>query len=296
MRSFFGKLAQLRKQRDAVYGINRRNVELVYRYNPRRYYPLADDKLIAKEYLSRGGVAVLDNLAVCANLGEVSQFVDQLGKYDQFVIKPARSSGGRGLVVVCERSDATTWRKVSGSTITGTDLGYHAANIVYGVYSKDRADRAFAEPRVIPHPVYAGFWSAGLCDIRVITLQGRAVLAMVRVPTLRSQGRANLHQGGLGLAVDLETGRTTRAVHRGQAISLHPESRASLLGIQLPAWSEVMRVAERSAASVPLEYLGVDLVVDDQARVWVLEINVRPGLEIQNVTATGLGSALERAS
>jgi alpha-L-glutamate ligase-like protein len=296
MRSLFDKVLQLRKRRDAVYGINRRNVELVYRHNPRRYYPLADDKLIAKEYLSKGGVAVLDNLAVCANLGEVSSFVDQLSKHDQFVIKPARSSGGRGLVVVCEQIDATTWRTVSGAAITGNELGRQAANIVYGVYSKDRADRAFAEPRVIPHPVYAEFWSAGLCDIRVITLEGRAVLAMVRVPTLRSQGRANLHQGGLGLAVDLQTGRTTRAVHRGQAITLHPESKASLIGIQLPVWPEVLRVAELSAASVPLGYLGVDLVVDAQARVWVLEINVRPGLEIQNVNATGLGSALERAS
>jgi alpha-L-glutamate ligase-like protein len=278
-----------------VYGINRRNIELVYRHNPRRYYPLADDKLIAKEYLSKGGVAVLDNLAVCSNLGEVSQFVTRLGQHEQFVIKPARSSGGRGLVVVCERSDESTWRSVSGATITAAELGRHAANVVYGVYSKDRADRAFAEPRVIPHPVYAEFWSAGLCDIRVITLHGRPILAMVRVPTLRSQGKANLHQGGLGLAIDLETGRTHRAVHRGQSITLHPESKANLIGIQLPAWSEVLQVARGAAASVPLQYLGVDLVVDDQARVWVLEINVRPGLEIQNVTGVGIASALDGA-
>lgn len=294
MSSLFKALVQVRQRRDGVFGINRRNVQLVYRHNPRRYYPLADDKLLAKEYLKRGGVAVLDNLAVCSNLGEVSQFITTLAGHEQFVIKPARSSGGRGLIVVCERDSAQVWRSVSGAAISPNDLGRHAANIVYGVYSKDRADRAFAEPRVVPHPVYADFWSTGLCDIRVITLHARPLLAMVRVPTLRSQGRANLHQGGLGLAVDLDTGRTRRAVHRGQLISLHPESNAALLGIELPAWSEVLRVAERAAASVPLQYLGVDLVVDQQARVWVLEINVRPGLEIQNVTGVGLGTALER--
>lgn len=292
---FLPRLQDLLQRRSNVYGVNRRNVELIYRHNPRRHYPLADDKLIAKQHLRAGGVAVLDNLAVCGNLGEVAQFLDQLGQHEQFVIKPARSSGGRGLLVLGERS-ADGWQSAGGDTVSRSALGYHCANIVYGVYSKDRPDRAFAEPRVVPHRVYAQLWSRGLCDIRVLTLHGQPFMAMVRVPTLRSAGKANLHQGGLGLAVDLDTGVTLEAVQKGRSIERHPESDAPLVGIELPCWAEVIDVARRAARSVPLGYLGIDLVVDEHEKCWVLEINVRPGLEIQNVNGRALGRALERVA
>jgi alpha-L-glutamate ligase-like protein len=290
------RTAQLLRKRETVYGINRRNVELVYTHNPRRYYPLADDKLLAKERMSALGVPVPDTLAVCPTQGHVAPFVSELLPLENFVLKPARSSGGRGLIVVAERIPEGGWKTVSGSLLTPRELGHHTANVVYGVFSKDRADRAFAEPRIVPHPVFATLWSRGLCDIRVITLNAKPVMAMVRVPTHRSNGKANLHQGGLGLAVDLDSGRTFRALCGGKPVSVHPESNAPLLNVELPIWGEILRVAKLAAESVPLGYLGVDLVVDECSRCWVLEINVRPGLEIQNVNGRGLGPALERVA
>ncbi|MEN9579450.1 MAG: hypothetical protein RJA70_2459 [Pseudomonadota bacterium] len=296
MLSLFRKTSQLVRRRDAVFGINRRNVALVYPHNPRRYYPLADDKILAKERMSALGVPVPDTLAICPTLGHVAPFVSTLTTLDNFVLKPARSSGGRGLIVVADRSPEGGWLTVSGSKLSPSELAHHTANVVYGVFSKDRADRAFAEPRIVPHPVFATLWSRGLCDIRVITLNAKPVMAMVRVPTHRSNGKANLHQGGLGLAVDLDTGRTFRALSGGKTVAVHPESKAPLLGVELPVWDEIVRIAKLAAESVPLGYLGVDLVVDESSRCWVLEINVRPGLEIQNVNGKGLGPALERVS
>jgi glutathione synthase/RimK-type ligase-like ATP-grasp enzyme len=125
--------------------------------------------------------------------------------------------------------------------------------------------------------------------LRIIVMQGRPIMAMLRVPTQRSQGKANLHQGGIGVAVDVETGRTWRASSMGCSIVTHPETGRSLIGAQLPAWSRVLEVAQLAASSVPLGYLGVDLVVNDAAEPLVLELNARPGLEIQNVNARSIG-------
>ena len=174
-------------------------------------------------------------------------------------------------------------------------MARHLADIVFGVHSNQLEDRAFVERRVAPHPLFAALWADGLCDVRIITLRTRPILAMIRVPTAESGGRANLHQGGLGIAVDLGSGRTSRALHRGRTVTHHPESGAPLLGLEVPAWPAVLETARRAAAAVPLGYLGVDVVVDEEAGPLVLEINARPGLEIQNVVGVGLAEALRAA-
>jgi alpha-L-glutamate ligase-like protein len=145
---------------------------------------------------------------------------------------------------------------------------------------------------VRPHEVFERLWSDGLCDIRVIVLEGTPVFAMVRVPTHESGGRANLHQGGIGLALDLKTGKTVRAYYRGRSIETHPEGGAPLVGVQMPAWDVVLDTAQRAARSVTLGYLGVDIVVDRERGPAVLEVNARPGLEIQNVHGHGMGPSL----
>jgi alpha-L-glutamate ligase-like protein len=283
-------------RRAEVYGINRRNLALVYPNNDRRHYPLADDKLLAKERFQAAGVPAPETLAVCEGLYAVPGAVEALRGRSQFVVKPANGAGGGGILVVgAWDAEAGCWRRAGGEPLTPHTLGRHLADVVFGVHSNQLEDRAFVERRVEPHPLFAGLWGDGLCDLRVITLRTAPVMAMIRVPTAESGGRANLHQGGLGIAVDLASGRTFRALHLGRAVERHPESGARLLGLELPAWPAVLDVARRAAAAVPLGYLGVDVVVDREARPLVLEINARPGLEIQNVNGRGLGPALATA-
>jgi predicted ATP-grasp superfamily ATP-dependent carboligase len=116
----------------------------------------------------------------------------------------------------------------------------------------------------------------------------------VRVPTHRSGGRANLHQGGIGVAVDIARGVTYRALSQGKAVEIHPESGERLIGRPLPDWDTCLKVALGAASAVPLGYLGVDICVDRRWGPVILEINARPGLEIQNICATTLGEALQR--
>lgn len=289
-------LRRLLAARERVVGINRRNVTLVYPNNARTDFPFADDKLLAKERFAAAGVPVPETLATCDGLFAVPGTVAALRGRGRFVVKPANGSGGGGILVVGEwAADHGVWVRAGGRALTTVQLERHLADVVFGVHSNQLEDRAFVERRVEPHPFFAALWADGLCDVRVITLRGAPVLSMIRVPTAESGGRANLHQGGLGIAVDLATGRTFRAVHHGRAIERHPESGAPLVGLELPGWTAILEASRRAAAAVPLGYLGTDVVVDRERGPLVLEINARPGLEIQNVNALGLGAALARA-
>jgi alpha-L-glutamate ligase-like protein len=111
---------------------------------------------------------------------------------------------------------------------------------------------------------------------------------MLRLPTKQSNGRANLHQGGIGVGVDLATGRTHHAVQHDRAIAIHPDTRQTLVGIQVPYWSEVLHLSRRVAEAVGLGYLGVDVVVDAERGPLLLEANARPGLAIQIANGQGL--------
>lgn len=287
------RVRELLRRRELVYGINRRNLALVYPNNDRRNYPYADDKLLAKGVFQAGGVPVPETIAVCDGLFAVPGTVEALLGRSRFVVKPANGSGGGGILVVGSWDPENgSWRKAGGAEITRIQLARHLGDIVFGAHSNQLEDRAFVEERVEPHAVFRELWADGLCDVRVLVLRGRPLLSMIRVPTRASGGRANLHQGGLGIAVDVATGRTFRAVQRGLSIDRHPENGARLLGLALPAWEEILDVARRAALAVPLGYLGVDVVVDADRGPLVLEINARPGLEIQNVTGRGLGEAL----
>lgn len=290
------RLKDMLQRRDDLIGINRRNVSLVYAHNPRSAYPEADDKLLCKELMAKHGVGLARTLATCDGLFAIPQTLQTLSTLDHFVLKPANSSGGDGIIVVGERIGDGLWRKASGQgEVTAADLRYRLGEIVFGAFSGELEDRAFVEERIFPHQVFADLWGGGLCDVRVITLDAEPVFAMVRVPTHESDGRANLHQGGVGLALDIETGRTIRALYRGRSITHHPEGGAALVGVQLPDWAGIIDTACRAARSVQLGYLGVDVVVDRVRGPMVLELNARPGLEIQNVHGRGMGEALRDA-
>ncbi len=285
-------LAKVAGESRAVFGINRRNAELVYPHNQRRDYPLADDKLLCKALLSRAGVPVPENLAHCGSLFGVSNVLARLQGEEHFVVKPAHGSGGDGVLVVRERV-VGGWRLSHGQLLTPAQLHRHVAAIVLGAYARGSLDdQAFVEPRLENHVALASLGDVGLCDLRVITLRGEPLLAMLRVPTQQSQGRANLHQGGLGLAVDLESGRVVRAMHRRRLVTSHPDTKKPLLNLSVPAWPEVMGICQQVAGAVPLGYLGIDVAIDRVRGPLVLEINARPGLEIQNVAGIGLGTVL----
>ncbi len=136
----------------------------------------------------------------------------------------------------------------------------------------------------------------GAPDIRLVMLYGYPVMAMLRAATKESDGRANLHQGALGIGIDLATGRTIRAVHYGKPLTHHPDTGVELIGIQLPGWDKILDIAVTCQEMTGLGYLGVDLMIDETRGPLMIEVNARPGLAIQMANGVGLLRRLEPAA
>ncbi len=279
-------------KRTRLMGINLRNRALVAKENPRGQRHLADDKLLAKRLLAQAAVPTPRTIVSFEGLGEIPTALDVIKREPSFVLKPARGAGGRGIVVVTGQQN-DQFLRAGGSLMSTSALRRHMAEIVFGAFSKTLEDQGFFEERIQATPTLAELSPSGLCDVRVLVLKGRPFAAMLRVPTKGSGGKANLHAGGLGLGLRLDSGRVMRAMQRGRILTRHPDTQATLLDWAVPQWDEILTVATQAAQAFPLRYLGVDICVDDTRGPLVLEVNVRPGLEIQNICGRSLIDALE---
>jgi alpha-L-glutamate ligase-like protein len=275
---------------NGVVGLNERNCRYIMRYNPRRLYPLVDDKLATKRLAMAAGLPVPELYGVITSHREVRNLPAVLGSHRDFVVKPAQGSGGDGILVVSARvRERNVYRLVDGSLLDEGDIEHHLSNIISGQYSLGgHRDVALVEYCVKFDATFAEHAYRGVPDIRVIVFRGYPVMAMVRLPTRRSHGKANLHQGAVGAGLDLATGRTTFAVIGNSAVAEHPDTGASLAGLQIPQWPFLLQFAARCHDLTGLGYLGVDIVLDRDKGPMLLELNARPGLNIQIANRAGL--------
>jgi alpha-L-glutamate ligase-like protein len=271
-----------------VLGINRRNASYTLRCNPRRLYPLVDDKLRTKRLCEQAGVPVPGLIAHAAQHVEIPGMLRALEGRSDFVLKPARGAMGNGILVVRER-DGEAFVRAGGRRVALRDLHYHAASIVSGLYSLGgQADEAFLEERLVVHPALAEISSEGAPDLRIVVFKGVPVMSMTRLPTRRSGGRANLHQGAVGAGVDLATGRIVHAVVSHTSVTHHPDTGRPLVGAEVPGLARALEIAVKVADITGLGYVGADVVIDASRGPVVLELNARPGLSIQLANRAGL--------
>lgn len=275
-------------RRRGILSINRRNGAYVLPANPRGHYPRVDDKLLTKRICEQRGIPVPQTFAVIGRQGDVRRFPELLGQRRQFVVKPTRGSAGRGIVVVADRNGSGLVTG-SGQRISVTDLRYEMSAVLAGLYSlSGQPDRAIIEQRIMLHPVFEKVAVGGTPDIRVILYRGVPVMAMVRLPTLASRGRGNLHQGAVGAGVDLATGETCGGVCEFRAVTVHPDTRQSITGLKIPQWNELLQAAMLLSDSLEMGFIGVDFVLDAACGPVILEANARPGLSIQIANRSGL--------
>lgn len=276
-----------------VVGINERNAEFTLVYNPRNRYPLVDDKLLTKRLADKAGVAVPPLHGVIEIDRQVRSLPELLRPHEDFVVKPCRGSQGDGIVVVVGRSH-DHYRIADGTLMSNEEMCFHVSNILSGIFSLGgQPDKALIEYRVKFDPVFEQITHRGVPDVRIIVFLGVPVMAMVRLPTRMSRGKANLHQGAVGTGVDMADGRTTTAVWRGRLVDEHPDTGNPIGGVQIPNWPRLLEIAARSYELTGLGYQGIDIVLDEALGPLVLELNARPGLAIQIANRCGLRHRLD---
>jgi alpha-L-glutamate ligase-like protein len=289
---FFATPGELRRR--GVLGMNQRNADFIMRYNPRRLYPLVDNKLHTKQLALENGIAVPELYGVVEIEHHIQQLESTLANHKTLVIKPAHGSGGNGILVINGRM-GNCFLRANGSLLTIGAIQHHASNILSGMYSLGGVpDKAILEYRVDFDPMFKHISYQGVPDIRIVVFKGVPVAAMIRLPTRDSDGKANLHQGAVGLGVNIASGKSTFAVHRNIMVEHHPDTGHATTGIEIPYWDNILRLAIQCADKVGLGYLGVDIVMDRNLGPLMLELNARPGLNIQLANGRGLLTNLHR--
>ncbi|MAS87041.1 MAG: alpha-L-glutamate ligase-like protein [Micavibrio sp.] len=271
-----------------IVGINKRNLDFVLAHNRRKFYPNADSKLKTKEIALSLGLNVPDLFANIRYQYEVKQFEDIVQPYDKFVVKPDRGSGGDGILVIIEKVMAG-YKKASGNIMSRQETRYHLQNMLSGMYSLGGHDDTIVIERMVEFdPIFDEIAYQGVPDIRLIVLEGKVLMGMLRLPSKASDGKANLHTGGVGVGIDMDTGITTTAIQRNRYIDVHPETNKPLTGRQIPYWKDMLDMATKMQKASGLGYIGVDIVLDKNKGPMILEINARPGISIQIANQCGL--------
>lgn len=290
-----------------VLGMNARNLGYIRPYNKISSIHLADNKLATKRLLLKHGIPTPRLYGVIKNMRDFEQFNwNRMPR--NFVIKPAQGHGGGGIIILRSRLKKKEfikvpllekeWEDSSGKIWKIKDLKFHILNILEGQFSlANIPDCAMIERRLTGHPIFRRYCKRGLPDIRVIVFNKVPVMAMLRLPTLLSGGKANLALGALGAGIDIATGVTTDAIvrmPRRKIIERHPDTKAELRGLEIPFWDKILDMAQEAQEISKLGFLGIDIGIDRKYGPEVLEFNARPGLDIQVANLEGLASRLER--
>ncbi|MFA5831751.1 MAG: sugar-transfer associated ATP-grasp domain-containing protein [Candidatus Paceibacterota bacterium] len=276
-----------------VLGINARNYLYLRAMNRPSAIARADNKLATKQVLIDAEVATTPLIATFSSFREARSFDWETISGD-FVLKPARGYGGAGITVIREWNGRLGFDP-KGDHVTAVNLETEIFGILDGAHSLNNvSDEAFLEERVIVSRTLRRLAAGGVPDIRIIVYNRMPIMAMLRMPTINSHGKANLHQGALGIGIDMRTGITTRGVLFGAPVKRIPGSHTKVHGIKIPAWDRILEIAIGAHCASGLGYSGIDIVLDEKRGPLVLEINARPGLQIQLANGASLRTRLER--
>ncbi|MBE0464528.1 MAG: alpha-L-glutamate ligase-like protein [Halomonadaceae bacterium] len=276
-----------------IIGMNRRNIRYIGRYNSRRLYPLVDDKLKTKLLAQQYGITTPELIGTVGTQFGVKHIGDMLTGHNGFVIKPAKGSGGKGILVI-EKVVDNQFVKPSGAQQTLEDVERHVSNILSGLYSLGGSpDVAIIETLINFEESLMAYTYEGVPDIRVIVFKGYPVMAMMRLSTAASDGKANLHQGAVGVGLNIATGEALRGVQFDRPCFSHPDTGHDLASLVVPQWDTLLNLAAGCYEMTGLGYLGTDMVLDRQHGPMLLELNARPGLAIQMTNGEGLRRRLD---
>ncbi|MDD5396453.1 MAG: sugar-transfer associated ATP-grasp domain-containing protein [Candidatus Moranbacteria bacterium] len=270
-------------------GMNLRN-HVIQFFNPQSSLLLAKDKLATKKLLSGNGVLMPRSYFEISKRADL-KLMENFPK--EFVLKPSCGHGGNGILVLERKNDG--YFDPAGNEHSLRDIRRQLLKILDGEFSGFREkDIAIVEERLYPSPKIVFKHAAGLPDIRIFCINYVPTMAMLRYATKETNGRANLSMGAIGIAIDIETGEFTHLHRKKENEKLSFADFGISSGFIMPKWEEMKKTAIKASQLSSLKLSGVDLILDKNDRVMVLEINGRPGIEIQNINEKSLLEKLEK--
>ena len=299
-----------------ILGLNARTQQFSYRFNTIQGKKIARSKIQTWRVLRNKGIPTPKVLKRFKKSSDILDF-DWESLPGAFALKPSRGLGGEGIIVIKKRlidrklskksllipgsvntkenEKNCRWLTTQKTIVTPDDLKLHILDILEGAYSMgSEPDVAFIQEYVGRHKAFRKFAYRGTPDIRIIVFRKVPVMAMLRLPTKESKGRANLHQGAIGVGVDIVTGITTKAIYGGGYIRVKPGTKRKLHGIKIPNWRKCLEIAVEAQIASQLNYAGVDVVMHPEKGPMIIEINSQPGLQIQLANSAGLRRRLDK--
>lgn len=276
-----------------ILGINARNLLYMRPYNPKKAVKLADDKIKTKQFLSARDIPVPKLYGVIRDTAELEKF-DFNSLPDSFALKPNTGYGGEGIIPVTEVKD-NNYYTAGGTKLNKEELKDHIRDILDGRFSiSNVSDFAFFEQYIVADEKIGKYSYEGLPDIRVIVHNLIPVMAMLRLPTKESKGKANLHMGAVGIGIDIAKGQTTHISYKNRIIEELPDGMGSIKGLSIPYWDQILTIASTVQLVTNLGYMAVDICIDKNTGPVLLEINARAGLGVQIANLAPLRKRLER--
>lgn len=275
-----------------VLGLNARSLLYIRPYNKKKTIKLADDKLKTKKFLSARGIPVPKLYAAIKTKEDLEKF-DFNALPSSFILKPNHGFGGEGIIPIVNKREEE-WITASGKKITKPQLIDHISDILDGRYSiANVGDTAFFEQLIISHDSIGNFAYRGLPDIRVVVHNLIPVMAMLRLPTEESNGKANLHMGAVGVGIDIAKGETTYISYKNKIIDSIPGA-GSIKGLKIPYWNDILLIASKCQLITNLGYMAADIAIDKTTGPVLIEINARAGLGVQIANLAPLKKRLQR--
>lgn len=280
-----------------ILGINARNLLYIRPYNRKKEIKLADDKIKTKQFLSARGIPVPKLYGVIKNTEEIDKFDFNILPL-KFVLKPTHGFGGEGIIPIINKQidkGEQIFIASGGEKFTKEAIKDHIRDILDGRFSISNIwDSAFFEQYIESDEEIGKYSYEGLPDIRIVVHNLIPVMAMLRLPTKESKGKANLHQGAVGVGIDIAKGETTHIAYKNKIIDKLPEGLGDIHGFKIPYWDEILLIASKTQLITNLGYLAADIAIDKNIGPVLIEINARAGLGVQIANLAPLRKRLER--
>ena len=141
------------------------------------------------------------------------------------------------------------------------------------------------EEVVVQHPDMSKIYPDAVNTIRTATiLTGDKVTVVYAFVRIGNKGHVvdNLNSGGMAAPLDVETGVIKRpaADKDGIVYERHPQTKAQILGAQIPFWPQAVALCKECARVIPqVRYVGWDVAITKDGPV-IIEGNQFPGHDI----------------